>query len=94
MIKIVDSSADGSPDYNKEIDRQIYKRLQTVELFPLGSLPSDLIYPIKHFTDTFNGIQAGTIATNEANSFLGSLGMTRVYPHRDNLFKGTPWELL
>jgi hypothetical protein len=88
MIKIVDSSADGSPDYNKEIDRQIYKRLQTVELFPLGSLPSDLVNPIKHFTDTFNGIQAGTIATNEADMLLGSLGITQYYPHRDNIYKG------
>lgn len=87
-MKIVDSSADGSPDYNKEIDRQIYKRLQTVELFPLGSLPSDLVNPIKHFTDTFNGIQAGTIATNEADMLLGSLGITQYYPHRDNIYKG------
>jgi hypothetical protein len=88
MMKIVDSSADGSPDYNKEIDRQIYKRLQTVELFPLGSLPSDLVNPIKHFIDTFNGIQAGTIATNDANAFLGSLGVTQYYPHKDNIYKG------
>jgi hypothetical protein len=94
MMKIVDSSIDGSPDYNKEIDRQIYKRLQTVELFPLGSLPSDSVNPIKNFTDTFNGIQAGTTADNNANTFLGSLGMTQTYPHKDNLFKGIPWELL
>jgi hypothetical protein len=88
MMKIVDSSTDGSPDYNKEIDRQIYKRLQTVELFPLGSLPSDSAKPIKSFIDTFNGIQAGTVATNDADTFLGSLGVSQYYPHRDNLYKG------
>lgn len=88
MIKIVDSSVDGSPDYSKEIDRQIYKRLQSVELHPLGSLPSDLVYPIKHFTDTFNGIQAGTIATNSVDTFIGSLGITQYYPHKDNIYKG------
>ena len=87
-MKIVDSSTDGSPDYNKEIDRQIYKRLQTVELFPLGSLTSDLVNPIKNFIDTFNGIQAGTIVTNDADAFLGSLGVSQYYPHRDNLYKG------
>ena len=88
MIKIVDSSTDGKPDYNKEIDRQIYKRLQTVQLFPLGSLPADSLNPIKHFCDTFNGIQATTIVDNDANAFLGSLGVTQYYPHRDNLYKG------
>ena len=87
-MKIVDSSCETEQNYLFAIDRQIYKRLQTVELFPLGSLPSDLVYPIKHFTDTFNGIQAGTIATNAVDTFLGSLGVTQYYPHKDNIYKG------
>ena len=88
MIKIVDSSTDGRPDYDNEVDRQIYKRLQSVALFPLGSLPSDSLNPIKHFIDTFNGIQAGTTVGNDANVFLGSLGVSQYYPHKDNLYKG------
>jgi hypothetical protein len=88
MIKIVDSSTDGRPDYDTEIDRQIYKRLQLVNLFPLGSLPSDSLNPIKHFCDTFNDIQAGTTVGNDVNIFLGSLGVTKYYPHKDNMYKG------
>lgn len=88
MIKIVDSSADGIPNYNTEIDRQIYKRLQSVTIFPLGSLDVDAVYPIKNFIDSFNAIEAGTIPSNQADYFLGSLGVNILYPHKDNLYKG------
>jgi len=87
-MKIVDSSAEGVIDMNESIDRQVYLRLQKVAVHPLGSLASDNLYPIKQFIETFNGISDGTIANNEANNFLGKLGTTHRYPHRDNTYKG------
>ena len=87
-IKIVDNSLETIYNYNKSIDRKIYLRLQQVYLYPLGSLPSDLKNPIKDFMDTFNSIGTGVVSTNLADNFLGTLGMTRYYPTRDNMYKG------
>lgn len=88
QIKITDNSSDGVFNYNTSIDRKIYTRLQNIIKYPLGSLPDDNINPIKDFIDTFNGIQDGSIPSNNTNVFIGELGVTKYYPHRDNTYKG------
>ena len=78
-------------DNKLEINRIIYLRLQSVQEFPLGSLPEDLVNPLKDFITNFELIQAsGTVnsAYTYADIFLGSLGTEEYYPHSDNLYEG------
>lgn len=73
------------------LDRIIYLRLQSIEIAPLGSLPQDLVNPLKDFIAQFNAITNGETVSNEysnADVFLGSLGITQYYPHSDNTYKG------
>jgi hypothetical protein len=88
MISIVDSSSEQQCDFNKNIDRAIYTRLQSAPLFPLGSLKQDSIPPISTYISMSEQIQSKQITSTEADYFLGTLGVTMIYPHRDNIFTG------
>jgi hypothetical protein len=88
MISIVDSSSEQQCDFNRNIDRSIYTRLQSVSLFPLGSLKKDSVPPISTYIAMSEQIQSNAITATEADNFLGTLGVTMIYPHRDNTFTG------
>jgi hypothetical protein len=88
MISIVDSSSEQQCDFNKNIDRAIYVRLQSVGIFPLGSLHQDSVPPIATYIDMSEQVQLGLITATEADNLLGALGVTMIYPHRDNTFIG------
>ena len=85
-----DNNVFGSSGY-VSVPREIYNRLQTVSMFPLGSRPEDLKFPIKAFIDAMEKIQdhtnTNTLAA-EVDSFFGLLGITEYYPHPDNTYKG------
>jgi hypothetical protein len=88
MISIVDSSSEQQCDFDKNIDRAIYTRLQSVSLFPLGSLYKDNTPPISTYIEMSEQVKLGLITSTEADIFLGTLGVTMIYPHRDNIYTG------
>jgi hypothetical protein len=88
MISIVDSSSEQQCDFDKNIDRAIYTRLQSVYLFPLGSLDKDKIPPVSTYIEMSEKKQSRLITATEADIFLGTLGVTIIYPHRDNTYLG------
>jgi hypothetical protein len=88
MISIVDSSSEQQCDFSRNIDRAIYIRLQSVGLYPLGSLHQDSIPPISTYITMSEQVKLGLITSTEVDNFLGTLGVTMIYPHRDNTYIG------
>ena len=76
---------------NPTIPREVYNRLQTVVMFPIGSKPEDSKLPLSAYFNAMNNIQDGNLTYQEANNcdaFVGSLGVDFYYPHPDNTYKG------
>ena len=96
MIRIVDVASSGNAktfgnSANLLIDRDIYRRLQEVQVVPIGSAPEDTNNSLTYFFEEMQEIQDGTLTNASAVSvdeFFGSLGMTQYYPHQDNTYTG------
>lgn len=96
MIRIVDVASSGNaktfgtPE-NILLDRDIYRRLQQVEVSLLGSANEDTKFSLVYFISEMEKINSGDLTNLSAvavDEFLSTLGITQYYPHRDNTYTG------
>lgn len=90
MIRIIDKGQECNSSFGSgsivTLDRDIYRRLNTVPNKLIGDLPDDSRRPMSFFYEEMEKINSGNLSNTkavEADEFLGSLGVTLEYPHKD-----------
>ena len=92
MIRIVDRNQGNNSDFGTGtytlLDRDVYRRISLVghSQILLGSKPEDSANPLKYFLDEMEKIDGGDSSNSKAveiDVFLGSLGVSQEYPHKD-----------
>jgi len=93
IVRITDSSSRNKDKYFRynsstdalTLDRQIYQKLQQYN----PSMADEALFG--YFCDEMQKVQdnTGSEVAEELDTFLGSLGVTTIYPHPDNTYTGT-----